>query len=360
MARVGAFRVVSRVGLRVGVVGLIVVGLAALGVAAAQDDKVPTLHAYTNLVQIPVLVLDHDNKQLPLIAPQRFFVSLDGGPRFRVTHVRLEGADPITLAILLDVSQPYPGLMRTIDDALGGLAPGSLHAKDHVSMYSMDCHLRRSADDLPADSAALKAAAAMALKPWRTQGREKRKDCQPPWNLWDALSSITQTFEDRPGRRVILVVTDGIDRGSKNKWTELREYAQQRGVAIFGLVQPLDRVVNFLNGSGSAANIANFNTLCGLTGGTVLAATDKDLAERLKEFIAMLRGRYIVEFPHPMSTTGGDHDMAITIEKMDAYIAPSGIGIPVDDPAVLNDPNSLLPDPTHAPALGKKRPAPPR
>jgi hypothetical protein len=38
------------------------------------------------------------------VAANRFSVSLDGGPQFRATYVRLERDDPISLSILIDVS----------------------------------------------------------------------------------------------------------------------------------------------------------------------------------------------------------------------------------------------------------------
>ena len=55
------------------------------------QDQTPvfTLKVYTNLVQVPTLVLDHDRHPLPPIKFQRFQVSLDDGKRFAPTHVRL-------------------------------------------------------------------------------------------------------------------------------------------------------------------------------------------------------------------------------------------------------------------------------
>ena len=113
--RSGIFGVVE--GLRLLAAAVVLCSMLGVGAVVAQEEKVPTLHAYANLVQVPTLVLDRDLKPIVPIAEGRFFISIDGGPKFRVTHARLEGEDPITLAILLDVSQPFPSLMRGIDDA---------------------------------------------------------------------------------------------------------------------------------------------------------------------------------------------------------------------------------------------------
>ena len=350
MVRVGAFGLADGLRSRIAAVWLCV-ALGAAGLAAvaqdAQDDKVPTLHAYTNLVQVPVLVLDGDRKPMAPIAERRFFVSLDGGPKFRVTHARLEGEDPITLAIVLDVRQPSPRLMAKFDDALAALAPLSLNPKDHVSIYSLDCSLTRIALDAPADAETLKRGVDLALQIWKMSGQDRRKGkCRNAFNLWDTLASVAQALGRQQGRRVILVVTDGVDRGSRTTWNELREYAQQRGVAIFGLVQPSDVF---------PGPEKDFNGLCELSGGMVMTATEKNLPDQLKRFTSMVRGRYIVEFPRPMTTIGGTHDMYITIEKAEAFVRPAGISIPVDDPAILNDPTTVPSDPSRAPQLGKRK-----
>jgi len=62
--------------------------LCACSVAAQTSENASssTLHVYTNLVQIPTLVLGNDRKPMARIDEQRFFVSLDGGRRLRATH----------------------------------------------------------------------------------------------------------------------------------------------------------------------------------------------------------------------------------------------------------------------------------
>jgi len=352
--RSGAFGVVKELRLLAAAVGICV----ALGAsAAAQEEKVPTLHAYANLVQVPALVLDRDRKPIVPIAEGRFFISIDGGPKFRVTHARLEGEDPITLAILLDVSQPFPSLMRGIDDAIAGLAPGSLHAKDRISVYSLDCKLLRSAVDAPANAATLKEAVDRALESWKVSGVDRyRRDCKTPWNLWDAMAYAAQRLAGQPGRRVMLVVTDGVDRGSKSSLDALQDYAQGRGVAIFGMLQPGDAGGLY---HGSMNQVNGFNALCEMSGGMVLTATQKELPEHLNWFTTLLRDRYIVEFPHPIDTVGGKHSLEVTIDRMEPFIRPAGISVPVDNPDILKDPMTIPSDPSRVPQLGKHKLAAP-
>ena len=337
MARASGFGLAAGLAIR-RAAAWVCVATSCAAAPAAQDASTPTLHVYPNLLQIPTLVVDQDHEPVTGIPESRFFVSLDGGPRFRITHARLEGDDPISLAIVLDVSQPFPLLMTRIDDAIAGLAPLSLRAQDHVSIYSMDCNLVRPVGDVAADPVTLKRGVDLALQQWKKHGRERwTSACRQPTNLWDSLMMVTQALYARPGRRVILVVTDGVDRGSKTTWNELRESAQERAVAIFGMVQAAD--TNFRRGSNNPKDI--FNSVCNLSGGLVMTAEAKSLAEQMQRLVGMVRGRYIVEFPHPVDTKGGYHDMNITIEKSDAYVLPTGIGVPADNPAVLKDPTTV-------------------
>ena len=87
-----------------------------------------------------------------------------------------------------------------------------------------------------------------------------------------------------------------------------------------------------------------------------MSADENTLAGQLKQFTDMLRSRYIVEFPHPVDTIGGEHGMEITIQGTTAaLILPAGIGIPVDDPAVLKDPTTIPTDAASAPQMGNRK-----
>jgi hypothetical protein len=335
--------------------GLCALVLTVLGVSAlaaqnerpTHDDNILTLRVYSNLVQIPTLVLGTNHQAIPPIAESRFFVSIDGGSKFRVTHARIEGDDPISLAILLDVSRPEANLMGRIDDAIGGLA---LTAKDQLSVYALDCELHRSSVDNPADHAAVEQAVDSVLESWNARtGVRPNGSCPNPRYLWDSVTVVTKELRARVGLRVMLVVSDGVDGGSRNTWNLAREYAQHNSVAIFGLTDKP-------NVRGENA----FNSVCQLSGGILLTATPQNLAKQLRWFITMVRGRYIVEFPHPVSTKPSHLTMEMTIAQSHAFIRPAGAVVSVDDPKILNDPMTVRPDASYAPQVGSRKVMTPR
>jgi hypothetical protein len=320
-----------------------------------QDEPIHTLHVYSNLMQIPTLVLGPNRERLEKpIAESRFSVSIDNGPWFRATHVRREGDDPISLSILLDVRGDSSELMPKIADAISRLAPLSLQARDRVSIYVLDCSFRQTLEDAPAEQDDLKRAVDSALQMWSYRRQKKHEsDCKPSSRLWDALTSIIlDPVYHVPGRRVVLTITDGSDKGSTSTWNYVRVIAQSAGVAIFGLVG----VPSQRTGPWNRSSEDHFNSVCQLSGGTIFMTNETDLAETLKRFIQTVRERYIVEFPRPLNSTPGEHGLRVKIEKSnDDYIRSAGLSVPMPDPVLLADPTTVPSDPTLAPELGTRK-----
>ena len=329
--------------------------LSAQETPAAQDEPIPTLHVYANLMQIPTLVLGPNRERLEKpIAESRFSVSIDNGPWFCATHVRREGDDPISLSILLDVRGDSPELMPKIADAISGLAPLSLQARDHVSIYVLDCSFSHTLEDAPAGQDDLKRAVDSALQRWSYHRQKKHEgDCKPSSRLWDALTSIIlDPVYHLPGRRVVLAITDGSDRGSTSTWNYVRVLAQTAGEAIFGVVDMPPHLADSWN-----RNHENpFNSVCQLSGGMIFMTNPRDLAETLRRFTQTIRERYIVEFPRPLNSTPGEHGLHVKIDKSeDDFIRSAGISVPMPDPAVLADPATVASDPSRAPVERRRR-----
>src|SRR5258708_138248 len=138
--------------------------LVAQTQSPSQDAPIPTLHVYTNLVQVPTLVLEGSLNQIKTpIAEKRFSISIDSGPWFQVTHARLEGNDPIALSILLDNSAT--DLMPKISDAIAALAPSMPSDRDSISVYAMGCGFTPSLNNVPPESAELRLGGDAALRP---------------------------------------------------------------------------------------------------------------------------------------------------------------------------------------------------
>src|ERR1700759_5347027 len=81
---------------------------------------------------------------------------------------------------------------------------------------------------------------------------------------------------------------------------------------------------------------------CELSGGIVMRIGDLTaVSKSLERFVTMLRERYIVEFPRPANSTAGEHGMEVKIDKDIYKIRPSGVSVPLPDPAWMADPTTI-------------------
>jgi hypothetical protein len=319
----------------------------------AQESTTTTLHVYTNLIQIPVLVLNPDWGRHAPVPEDHFRIAVDGGTLIPPKHVRREGDDAIDLSILMDAADQNDALLPRVGKALRQIAPGLLQAHDRVSIYAMDCELLRSRLTGPPDGAKLEQQVDAALNHWKTYRSEHHeRNCRQDVPLMDALMVATDDASRMPGRHVILAITNGKDHGSRRQWSEVKTFAQATGVAVFGMEYKPEREKNT-----RSAEIPEdrFNLVCQLTGGMVMSAGEDSLRTQLERFITTLRERYIVEFPRSNHVTAGAHSILVSVGDPLAIVRPAGIAVPLADPNLLADPTTVPSDNTLAPEPGQRK-----
>jgi hypothetical protein len=162
-------------------------------------------------------------------------------------------------------------------------------------------------------------------------------------------------LEKLPGRRVLLVVSQGADDGSTHTWNEVRAYAQSAGVAIFGVTYVPDYARDTGHAFSRWSSEDPFHLLCELSGGMVFLSSTRSLQEQLKTFTTTVRERYIVEFPRPSNATSGEHGMQVKIAKGDLdFVRSAGISVPIPDPGLLADPTTVSVGPQQTPEMGNR------
>jgi len=342
--------------------------------SATTAPPTPTLHVYTNLKQVPVLVLSSDYQRMNPIDPSRFRISLDSGPRFRPTYVRREGEDPISMAILIDASNPDNELLPSLIKAIASLPPDYLHPQDRVSVYAIDCTLIRTTYDSAANPAVLADGVQRAMAPWQirqTQNEELKKEkkalpppCRTRLPLWDSMENVLDDLIQQPGRRVLLAITDGKDTGSKTLWTDVMFHAQIHSVTVFGLV-PTPTFVAQKSNEAAIFHIDSpyyngtedkFGQICVNSGGIPLHANEHITMFRLKEFTQMLRERYILEFPRSTNEEAGVHTIAVSYRKRNnLYIAATGITVPIASEDEKESMKTMQADPSRTPQSGTRK-----
>jgi hypothetical protein len=345
--------------------------------AQSPEPATPTLHVYTNLKQVPVLVLTHDYKRMKPIDASGFRLSIDSGPLFHPTYVRREGDDPISLSILIDATKPDNELLPPLIQAIAALPPDFLHPQDHVSIYVADCSLIRTAYNVQANPAILAREVQRAMWTWQIrqdQNQELKRQKKPPlppcktsMPLWDSMAAVLLELDPQPGRRVLLAITDGEDIASKTNWRDVMFHAQIRSETVFGLLPLITTVVKLetpeetkeirhIESPSFGGPEDKFEQICVNSGGIELQASEHTTNFRLKEFTQMLRERYILEYPRGPNEEPGVHTIAVSYpKKSNLYIAVTGITVPVASEDEKESMKTMEADPSRTPPVGTRK-----
>jgi VWFA-related protein len=339
--------------------------------AESKPDEPPppglyTLHVYANLTQVPTLIMDPDGKPVPQLARDKFFVSLDSGPLFHPPQLRVEGDDPISLAIIIDDSGDESNFISNIAETLAKLAPKDLHPKDNVSIYAIDCKAVESVDEAPASSEVIRGAVSSVLAAPTLHGQKRKPSCAGSVHLWDIMAHAAQRLGEMPSRRVILVISLGMESGSATDLDSLIYLAQSKSVAIFGLRDVDEFAYQRSFHDQSTRGLSGVSThgypqdrlsiLAAATGGLIYNRRHPQIEDALHSFVAALRDRYIVEFPRPDNGIPGAHQIAITVPSKPNFILRyTGASMPLPDQDVLKDPNTVPAAPSPA-TFGNQRP----
>lgn len=177
--------------------------------------------------------------------------------------------------------------------------------------------------------------------------------------LWDIIARVAEDVGEMPGRRVVLVVSDGSDRNSVNTWREVTRFAGGKSITVFGMRGPPEVAGHFRerHDPGFTMRVEDpFGMLCGSSGGLVFDdGPSAELAlKQFERFVTILRNRYILEFPRPSNGGAGIYDMTVKIGHASAIVRPAGIAFPPRAPEQAKEPGVLPADESKMPVVGER------
>ena len=292
-----------------------------------------TLHLYARLVELPTMILLRRDQTLLHLDPQQINIKLNAAPPFHPTSLRLEGNDPLSIAILLDVSGDQRDLLSAIQKDFSTWVATSLRPQDHVSIYALDCDLLQTSNDVPANPTVLQKGLDLALTSQLPHGASTKPSCGKSIRLRSSLLVVMRRLSRVPGRRTLLVVTGGRDAKAKIDWSQLTSEAGLDSVTVFALTSP---------GPMEFQRMIDVYTLTHDSGGFLFSPTPNALPKALDQLIGLLRTRYILQVPMPADLTPVTYHVFITVPKFDVLILPSGVTVPLANPSV-DHPSTDLP-----------------
>lgn len=316
---------------------------------ASTADATMTLHVYAAHVQIPALVLTPSLEPVFTVEPERFRIRLDSGRPFLPSSVRLEGEDPINMAVLFDAAGSEADLLAQLTPALIRLRAGALHAQDSLYLYAVDCSTVRYTKPLPLDAEGIEHAVKMVLEAPALHGDVGHPACGRSLHIWDTMASAVKVLAPVQGRRVLLALTTGADRGSRNSWANVHAYASAHSVAVFALTAKKSPYEHSLKEDP-------LWEVSGHTGGLLFPAIPaSELAEQMNVFVSILRHRYILEFARSNKLAAGGHTVDVEVEHTHDLVRVTGLSVPILEKKVRDDPTTVPYMEADRPEVGERR-----
>jgi Ca-activated chloride channel homolog len=267
-------------------VAVLACGLASVSVAG----QTPTFLAGVDSVAIYVTVSGSDGRLVPDLPREAFQILDDGRPI--ATTLFSNDPQPLTVAVMLDMSGSMLSRLLWIRDAAGAFVD-ALEPVDRVCIGSFGLEVAVS-PRLTGDHAILK--------------RILRDELWPGGStpLWEGVDAAMNTLGREPGRRAILVVSDGMSsRTDRVLPGDLRQRAAREGFMIYAV--SVDR-------KGLGAEMRDLAQATG--GGYVILNDATDLAAALARVAVELRHQYVLGFS-PSVLDGKLHKVAVRMNAKD-------------------------------------------
>jgi VWFA-related protein len=286
--------------------------------AAPQQEPTITFKTGVELVTVTAAVRDRRGRIVRDLQSADFEV-LDTGA-VREMRDFYSGEAPISLALLLDVSGSM-SVAGNIDRARHAiaLAMSMLNGEqDEAALFTFDSKLQE------------------VVSFTKDVDRIRRVSLEGrPWgmtSLYDAVAAAAQTVGERANRhRALLVITDGVDTGSRMSAPEVSGIASSINVPVYLLtvVSPLDHPGGeyaVLAADGAATDTATLSDLARWTGGNMkVASAPAHTLEAIRDLFAELRYHYVITFEpearpgwHPLEVRTRNKNL--TVHARSGYI----------------------------------------
>jgi len=271
---------------------LIVIVAASAAVSAWRQ---PSFRSGVQTVVIHSTVKDESGRLVPDLT-QDVFEVFDNGKPAEITAFS-NAAQPITVALMLDMSgSMMPQLIRVRDSTLRFIE--ALHPEDRARIGTFGSEIALS-PILTNDKAVLTRVAREEL--WPGGGTP----------LWNALYAAMGSLAGEQGRRVVLVLTDGMNTGSlpglSGDFGNVRARATKDGYMLYsigmeGVYQDESEVKKYLQ------------LIDDTGGGHFNVSAQDDLQATFARVADELRRQYLIGFA-PVALDGKEHTLEVRMKK---------------------------------------------
>jgi Ca-activated chloride channel family protein len=258
---------------------LLLSGALAGALSLAQEDT--TIRVNVRLVRILATVKDAAGQLVGSLNKEDFEVR-DNGARQQIAVFERQTDQPLSVAVLIDNSGSTAKDLKYETDSVTRFVRALLregNPDDAVALYSFNWQIVKQ-NGFTRNVAAVD----HSLRILRGEAGTA---------LYDAILLASRDIEDRQGRKVLVVVTDGGDTISKTDFNRATEAAQLADAVIYPIL-----VVPITNEAGRNVGGENALTTFALrTGGRVFAPTlGTEMDRAFDQILRDLRTQYLLGF----------------------------------------------------------------
>jgi VWFA-related protein len=313
----------------------LLLGLVAAGAVRAQQEapaqSTTTLKVRTEVVNVLAIVKDRKGHLIPNLTKSDFELTEDGTPQ-QIRYFSRETDTPLTLGILVDTSGSEQRMLGVEQQEAKAFVRQVIRPKDLAFVMHFDLEVELL-QDLTSDVSRLERAID------ETQINAGGGGVMPGTfpgvsvggtHLYDAVYlAAHDILKNEIGRKVIILLTDGVDQGSKETLDQAMQMAQDTDVIIYS-IEVVDRRFSYGMMPGPNGDSV-LNRLSKDTGGTVIRASrEEDLAEAFQEIAKELRTQYLLGYTPTNSKRDGSfrkievkvHDRGYKVQARRGYYAP--------------------------------------
>jgi Ca-activated chloride channel family protein len=262
----------------------------ALSAAILLAQEMPTIRVSVNLVHLVATVKNKDGELVGKLQKEDFEV-LDNGVPQEIRLFAHQTDQPLSVALLVDTSGSTAKELKYEGDS----ALKFLHAllaesnpEDAVALFTFDYDVTQHLQGFTRNYASLE----RPLKMLHGEGGS---------SIYDAVYFAARALQNRDGRKVIVIVTDGGDTTSSRDLKSALKEAQLADAVIYAaVVMPITNEAGRNTGGENALTI-----MAQKTGGrTFLQTSGAQLDKTFGDIIAELRTQYLLGFyPHDVPLT---------------------------------------------------------
>jgi Ca-activated chloride channel homolog len=194
--------------------------LILVSIAIAARSQGVTFRTDSRLVEVYATVRDHNGRYLDGLTKDRFELRDNGEVQPLVAFE--SNFVPLSCAILLDTTGSMAGALPIVKNSLLRMLD-DLREEDAVAVYGFSTQLNQL-QDFTTD----KSAAKQAVLRTRASGATA---------LFDSVSELARDIAARPGKKAVLVFTDGEDNASVLNAGSAVQRSKDAGVPIYAIAE---------------------------------------------------------------------------------------------------------------------------